>query len=86
MNKLLITILSLALFIFQINANTYKNPILKGGYPDPSICENKGYYYLVNSSFEYFPGLPLHRSKDLVNWVLVGYALDRGSQVSSKVI
>jgi len=85
MNKLLITILSLVLFIFQINANTYKNPILKGGYPDPSICENKGYYYLVNSSFEYFPGLPLHRSKDLVNWVLVGYALDRGSQVSSKV-
>ena len=85
MNKLLITILLFVLFIFQINASTFKNPILKGGYPDPSICENNGNYYLVNSSFEYFPGLPLHRSKDLVNWELVGYALDRGSQVSSKV-
>ena len=85
MNKLLIPILLFVLFIFQINADTFKNPILKGGYPDPSICEKNGYYYLVNSSFEYFPGLPLHRSKDLVNWELVGYALNRGSQVSSKV-
>ncbi len=85
MNRVLLSILLFLVLIFQINANTFKNPILKGGYPDPSICENNGIYYLVNSSFEYFPGLPLHKSNDLVNWELVGYALNRETQVSSKV-
>jgi len=66
-------------------APEFRNPILPGGYPDPSICYTDGAWYLVNSSFEYFPGLPIHRSTDLVNWELIGYALHRESQVSGAV-
>ena len=65
--------------------NTFVNPILAGGYPDPSICRSGDTYYLVNSSFEYFPGLPIHRSKDLVNWELAGYGLHREAQVTQDV-
>ena len=54
------------------------NPILKGFNPDPSICRDGDYWYLVNSTFEYFPGLPIHRSPDLVNWELIGHGLHRG--------
>ncbi len=56
-------------------AATFTNPILPGGYPDPSIVRVGDDFYLVNSSFEYFPGLPIHHSRDLINWKLVGYAL-----------
>ena len=51
------------------------NPILAGLYPDPSICRVDGTYYLVNSTFEYLPGLPIHASDDLVTWRLVGHAI-----------
>ena len=64
---------------------TFTNPILRGGYPDPSICRVDDNYYIVNSSFEYFPGLPIHHSKDLVNWELVGYGLHRKDQVTGAV-
>lgn len=64
---------------------TFTNPILPGGYPDPSICRVGDDYYLANSSFEYFPGLPLHHSRDLVNWELVGYGLHRESQCTGAV-
>ena len=53
----------------------YSNPIIKGAYSDPSICRVNDYYYLTNSSVEWFPGLPIHRSKDLVNWELIGYGM-----------
>ncbi len=66
-------------------AKTFTNPILRGGYPDPSICRDGNEYYLVNSTFEYFPGLPIHKSRDLVNWELVGHGLHRDSQVSGAV-
>lgn len=66
-------------------SNTFTNPILRGGYPDPSICRVGEDYYLVNSSFEYFPGLPLHHSRDLVNWELVGYGLHREEQCTGAV-
>ena len=60
----------------------YHNPILKGFYPDPSICDDgQGGYYLVTSSFEYLPAVPLFYSQDLVNWEAVGYCLDRDSQI-----
>ena len=58
----------------------FSNPILRGGYPDPSICRVGNDYYLVNSSFEYFPGLPIHHSTDLVNWKLIGHGLHRKDQ------
>jgi xylan 1,4-beta-xylosidase len=64
---------------------TFTNPILPGGYPDPSICRVGDDFYLVNSSFEYFPGLPLHHSADLVNWELVGYGLHRPEQCAGAV-
>ena len=59
----------------------YTNPILKGFNPDPSICRVGDDYYLVTSSFEYFPGLPIYHSKDLVNWQQIGHCLTRDSQL-----
>lgn len=61
--------------------HTYKNPIIPGFYPDPSICRVGEDYYLVNSSFEFFPGVPLWHSKDLANWEQIGYVLTRESQL-----
>ena len=71
--------------ITVLGQDTFTNPIIKGGYPDPSICKVGNTFYLVNSSFEYFPGLPIHKSKDLINWELIGYGLNRESQASSTV-
>lgn len=59
----------------------YHNPIIKGMYPDPSITKAGKDYYIVNSSFEYFPSVPLFHSKDLMNWRQISYVLDRNSQV-----
>jgi xylan 1,4-beta-xylosidase len=56
-------------------------PILPGFHPDPSICRVGDDFYLVTSTFEYFPGLPVHRSRDLVNWELIGHVLDRAGQL-----
>jgi alpha-N-arabinofuranosidase len=73
-------------FSFSTNAQeNFSNPIIPGGYPDPSICKVGDTFYIVNSSFEYFPGLPIHKSKDLINWELIGYGLHRKSQVNSTV-
>ena len=59
----------------------FNNPVLPGFYPDPSLCKVGDDFYLVNSSFEYFPGVPVHHSKDLVHWKLIGYCLTRESQL-----
>ncbi|MEO5712370.1 MAG: glycoside hydrolase family 43 protein [Luteolibacter sp.] len=58
-----------------------QNPILPGFHPDPSICRVGDDYYIVNSTFEWFPGVPVHHSKDLKNWRLVGHILTRQSQL-----
>jgi xylan 1,4-beta-xylosidase len=58
-----------------------QNPILPGFFPDPSICRVGEDYYIANSSFEWFPGVPLHHSRDLVNWRFIGHALTRKSQL-----
>ena len=60
----------------------FQNPILPGYYPDPSICRKGEDYYLVTSSFEYFPGVPVFHSRDLVHWQQLGHCLDRPSQLS----
>ncbi len=60
----------------------YQNPVLRGFYPDPSVCQVDGMYYMVCSSFQYFPGVPLFESRDLVNWQQIGHVLTRPSQVS----
>ena len=59
----------------------YTNPVLKGFYPDPSVCSANGKFYLVCSSFQYFPGVPLFESDNLVNWTQIGHVLTRKSQV-----
>ncbi|MBO5145830.1 MAG: glycoside hydrolase family 43 protein [Lachnospiraceae bacterium] len=58
----------------------YSNPIISGFHPDPSICRVGNDFYLVTSSFEYFPGLPLFHSTDLVHWEQINYILNRNSQ------
>lgn len=58
----------------------YENPILRGVHPDPSICRVGDTYYLVVSSMEYFPGLPLYESRDLVNWRQIGNCLQRAEE------
>ena len=45
----------------------YKNPVLKGFYPDPSVCYANGRYYMVCSSFQYFPGVPLFHMSGVKN-------------------
>lgn len=59
----------------------YFNPIMAGFYPDPSICRKGDTYYMVNSSFTFFPGVPIFASKDMVNWTQMGHVLDRESQL-----
>jgi len=58
----------------------YTNPIIRGFHPDPSICRVGDDYYLVNSSFEYFPGIPVFHSKDLVNWTQIGNCVKRADK------
>ena len=61
---------------------SFYNPILPGWYSDPSICTNgEGDYFLVTSTFTYFPGVPIFHSRDLVNWKQVGHVLSRPSQL-----
>lgn len=59
----------------------YNNPVIKGFYPDPSVCKVGDTYYLVCSSMQYFPGVPLFESKDLINWNQIGHCLTRESQI-----
>lgn len=59
----------------------YCNPVIPGFYPDPSVCRSGDGFYLVNSSFEFFPGVPLFHSRDLIHWRQLGHVLDRASQL-----
>lgn len=61
-----------------------KNPILPGFYPDPSVCAVGEDFYLVNSTFAYFPGIPVMHSKDLAHWEQAGNAMHRASQLPLK--
>jgi len=63
---------------------SYRNPILSGFNPDPSIVFADGAYYLATSTFQYFPGVPIYRSTDLVDWKLIGHALNRPSQLQMR--
>ena len=60
----------------------FRNPILAGFYPDPSICRVGDDYYLINSTFAYFPGIPIFHSRDLVNWKQIGHVIDRPTQMN----
>lgn len=67
---------------YQINTNSsnstvYLNPVFAGDYPDPSILRDGKTYYIVHSSFEYYPGLLIWKSNDLINWMPVANALHK---------
>ncbi|GEM_PF-6633158 len=81
---LLEAFLFLFLAIPCLGQKGYNNPVIPGFYPDPSVCCVGDDYYLVNSTFEYFPGVPIFHSKDLVNWKQIGNCLTRESQLNLK--
>ncbi len=68
----------------RVGSADYRNPILQGYYPDPSITRVGDDFYLVNSTFAYFPGVPVFHSRDLVNWTQIGNAIDRPDQLDFK--
>lgn len=70
-----------AAFEPPLAAGQYRNPILAGFHADPSIVRANGRYYLVNSSFTYFPGIPVFESTDLVHWTQIGNVIDRPEQL-----
>jgi alpha-N-arabinofuranosidase len=76
----------IVLFLLLLSKSAYQqsitNPILSGFYPDPSICKAGNDYYLITSSFAYYPGLPIFHSPDLLNWKQIGHVLDRPSQLN----
>lgn len=59
----------------------HPNPLFTGFYPDPSICQVGEDYYLINSTFAYFPGIPIFHSRDLVNWKQIGHVIHRPDQL-----
>jgi alpha-N-arabinofuranosidase len=87
LKRLLLSFLCLIIFftVDIVNAQShgkFSNPILAGFYPDPSICKVNDDYFLVTSTFSYFPGLPVFQSKNLVDWKLTGYVLHRSEQLN----
>ncbi len=60
------------------------NPVVRGFYPDPSVCAANGKFYLVNSTFEYFPGMPIFESDDLIHWKQICHCLTRQSQLDAR--
>ncbi|WP_148409890.1 glycoside hydrolase family 43 protein [Murimonas intestini] len=62
----------------------FENPILNGFYPDPSVCRVGEDYYMVTSSFVYFPGLPIFHSRDLIHWEQIGHGISSPEQLDYK--
>lgn len=60
----------------------YENPVISGFHPDPSVCRVGDDFYLVNSTFQFFPGVPVFHSQDLIHWELIGHCLTRRSQIA----
>lgn len=77
----LFVLVALFMQIVTASAQEYRNPVIPGYHPDPSVCRVGDTYYLVNSSFQYFPGIPIFQSKDLVHWQQIGNVLTRESQI-----
>ncbi|MDZ7385899.1 MAG: glycoside hydrolase family 43 protein [candidate division KSB1 bacterium] len=82
---LILTLFAVACLWLACNEETpftARNPVLPGFHPDPSICRVGDDYYLVHSTFEYFPGIPVYHSRDLIHWRLIGHVLTRRSQLN----
>ena len=80
MRKLLLSF-ALLLVALMGQGQGFKNPVLPGFHADPSVCRAGDDFYLVNSTFQYYPGVPVFHSKDLIHWEQVGACLTRESQV-----
>lgn len=80
----LVLILMTATAVRAQRSNEYRNPVLPGFHPDPSCVRVGDDYYLVNSTFQYFPGVPVYHSRDLINWEQIGNVLTRKSQLPLK--
>lgn len=65
----------------NLGLQEFSNPVIKGFNPDPSVCRVGGDFYLVTSSFEFFPGVPVYHTRNLVNWEMIGNCLTRASQL-----
>jgi xylan 1,4-beta-xylosidase len=65
---------------------TIHNPVLKGFNPDPSIIRVEDDYYIATSTFQWFPGVQIHHSRDLINWQLLTRPLDRIKQLNMKAV
>ena len=87
MNRSIITVI-LAMTTFAAAAQPqhfgYFNPVIPGFNPDPSVCRVGDDFYLVTSTFQYFPGVPVYHSKDLIHWQQIGNCLTRDSQLHLK--
>lgn len=81
MKRVITFIYILAAVACSAFAQGYKNPVLPGFHADPSVCRSGDDFYLVNSTFQYFPGVPVFHSKDLIHWEQIGNCLTRQSQV-----
>jgi xylan 1,4-beta-xylosidase len=84
MNRLRLAMAAIGLFAAATAyaaPQSYVNPVIPGFHPDPSICRVGNDYYLATSSFEYYPGVPIFHSRDLVHWRQIGHALTRPSQL-----
>lgn len=75
MKRFLPLLVALSLGSASFAQTIYHNPVLTGMNPDPSICRVGDDFYLITSTFEYFPGLPIYHSRDLVHWKLISHAL-----------
>lgn len=88
--KIVITFFFIVQFIFNVQAQfvskawvadngngTYNNPVINADYSDPDAIRVGDDYYMISSSFNHIPGLPILHSKDLVNWTIIGHALKR---------
>ena len=65
---------------------TLHNPLINGFHPDPSVVAVDGVYYLATSTFEYLPGIPIHRSADFETWELIGHVATRPGQLGVEVV
>jgi len=70
-----------SVFDAPLSPGSYRNPILAGFFPDPAVTRAGDAFYLVNSTFAYFPGIPVFRSSDLVHWRQIGNVIDRPAEV-----
>ena len=84
MKKIVLITMAIAMGLQLTMGQGFKNPVLPGFHADPSVCRAGNDYYLVNSTFQYFPGVPVFHSKDLIHWEQVGNCLTRPSQVDLK--